>query len=125
MAIFAFEFWKRVDELRGERTLADISRATGIDNHKIRQQRSDNRFPKPEDLRKIAEYLGTSEEYLLTGLVKESEARKKDTMSPEALAVEKDDRLKALVRACMRDDRLLDIISAVVESSEKTLSKKA
>ncbi len=135
--MFAFEFWKRVDELKGDMFLQELAEKAGLNYKTMRNQRSNCTFPKSVDMQAIAKVLGTTQEYLMTGLGEQSNttsdvllggkagAREGAPLSPEALAVEKDDRLKALVRACLRDPRLLDIISAVVESSEKTLGKSS
>lgn len=125
MAQFAFEFWNRVDLLRKDMQLQDLARMAGISYKTLTNQRVEHRYPKAEDMKNIARVLGTTQEFLMTGENRDRKEERSSTLSPEALAVENDDRLKALVRACLRDPRLLDIISAVVESSEKTLGKQA
>lgn len=125
MAQFAFEFWNRVDLLRKDMQLQDLARMAGISYKTLTNQRVEHRYPKAEDMKNIARVLGTTQEFLMTGENRDRKEERSSTLSPEALAVEKDDRLKALVRACLRDPRLLDIISAVIESSEKTLGKQA
>lgn len=125
MAQFAFEFWNRVDLLRKDLQLQDLARMAGISYKTLTNQRVEHRYPKAEDMKNIARVLGTTQEFLMTGENRDRKEERSSTLSPEALAVEKDDRLKALVRACLRDPRLLDIISAVIESSEKTLGKQA
>ena len=128
MAQFAFEFWNRVDLLRKDMQLQDLARMAGISYKTLTNQRVEHRYPKAEDMKNIARVLGTTQEYLMTGESRKTEyGIPKDSISEcaEAVAVYKDDRLKALVRACLRDPRLLEIISAVIESSEKTLGKQA
>lgn len=125
MAQFAFEFWNRVDLLRKDLQLQDLARMAGISYKTLTNQRVEHRYPKAEDMKNIARVLGTTQEFLMTGENRDRKEERSSTLSPEAKAVEKDDRLKALVRACLRDPRLLDIISAVIESSEKTLGKQA
>ena len=125
MAQFAFEFWNRVDLLRKDLQLQDLARMAGISYKTLTNQRVEHRYPKAEDMKNIARVLGTTQEFLMTGENRDRKEERSSTLSPEALAVEKDDRLKALVRACLRDPRLLDIISAVIESSERTLGKQA
>lgn len=125
MAQFAFEFWNRVDLLRKDMQLQDLARMAGISYKTLTNQRVEHRYPKAEDMKNIARVLGTTQEFLMTGENRYRKEERSSTLSPEALAVEKDDRLKALVRACLRDPRLLEIISAVIESSEKTLGKQA
>lgn len=125
MAQFAFEFWNRVDLLRKDMQLQDLARMAGISYKTLTNQRVEHRYPKAEDMKNIARVLGTTQEFLMTGENRDRKEERSSTLSPEALAVEKDDRLKALVRACLRDPRLLEIVSAVIESSEKTLGKSS
>ena len=65
MALLGYEFWKRVDELRGDTKLSKL--ANDLNYTTIRNQRSENRYPKNEDISKIARYLGTTEGYLISG----------------------------------------------------------
>ncbi len=64
-----YEFWQLVDalNLNKYRTAKALAFASGLDYSKIKQQRTDNRIPKAEDLLSLARSLGTSVEYLLTG----------------------------------------------------------
>ena len=128
MAQFAFEFWNRVDLLRKDMQLQDLARMAGISYKTLTNQRVEHRYPKAEDMKNIARVLGTTQEFLMTGVSSKMEngaSRGSISDCAEAVAVYNDDRLKALVRACLRDPRLLDAISAVVESSERTLGKQA
>lgn len=67
MAEFAFQFWERVDELRGEKTLRQIATDLGANYPTIKDMRSRCRYPKQDLCIKIANYLGTTVEYLMTG----------------------------------------------------------
>ena len=128
MAQFAFEFWNRVDLLRKDMQLQDLARMAGISYKTLTNQRVEHRYPKAEDMKNIARVLGTTQEFLMTGVSPKMEngtSRVSISDCAEAVAVYNDDRLKALVRACLRDPRLLDVISAVRESSERTLGKQA
>lgn len=69
MPLFAFDFWNRVDKLKGDIKLTKIAEETGINYQTLRNQRSENRFPKNEDIAKIAKYLNTTDEYLMTGVL--------------------------------------------------------
>lgn len=123
MADFALEFWNRVDDIKGRMTLKELSERAGISYATMKDMRTRCRFPKKFMIQQIAEVLGVSEVFLVKG--KEYQPQGVMCVSPEALAVENDDRLKALVRACLRDPRLLEVVSAVIESSERTLGKQA
>ena len=122
MAEFALNFWNRVDDMRGSMTLKELADKAGVNYLTMKDMRSRCRFPKGYAINQIAEALNTTPDVLLG---RKAGAHEGASLSPEALAVENDDRLKALVRACLRDPRLLDVISAVVESSERTLGKQA
>ena len=63
----------------------------------------------------LSKSLNVSIEYLLTG-------QDPYRLSAEAKAVNEDPELQAVVRAIVRDRRLLHVISAVVESSERTMA---
>ena len=67
MALLGYEFWKRVDELRGDIKLSKLANDLDLNYTTIRNQRSENRYPKNEDISKIANYLGTTEGYLISG----------------------------------------------------------
>lgn len=112
--INAFDLWARIDGVRGNSRLLDIAKATGIKYQRIKEQRSSNRIPSAEDLFKIAKMLNVSMEYLLTG-----ESTVNYQLCREAMMVNQDEELKALVRAVSRDRRLLSAISAVVSSYEE------
>jgi len=61
------DFWKRFDELRGDKTLQDVCDNTGILIGTIKRLRADARFPSLADADKIAKYLNTTIDYLLNG----------------------------------------------------------
>lgn len=67
MADFAFEYWERVDELRGDKSLSDLAKIMKIKDQSLRNMRSQNRYPKLEASQCLADYLGVSVSYLMTG----------------------------------------------------------
>lgn len=67
MADFAFEYWERIDELRGNKTLSELSKVMGIKEQSLRNMKSENRYPKLEATQRLASFLGTTVEYLMTG----------------------------------------------------------
>ena len=60
-------FWKNVDKILGQQKLIDAAEKAGINYRTIKNQRSDSRLPRLEDAFKIAQSLGTTVEYLMTG----------------------------------------------------------
>lgn len=114
--------------MRGDMSLKELAERAGINYLTMKGMRSSCRYPKENAIMQIAEVLKTTPDVLLSGKAKaqtKAGVRGGTSISPEALAVENDDRLKALVRACLRDPRLLEVVSAVIESSERTLGKQA
>ena len=109
----SYQFWNRVDLLRGNLQLNDLANKAGIKYQRIKEQRSSGRIPSVEDVYKISTVLNTSIEYLLTG------ENGLSLSSPEAKAVSESPELQALVRAVMRDPQLLSALATVIESSER------
>ena len=108
----AFSLWKRVDDLKGDRTLQSIADEALIKYQRIKEQRSSGRIPTAEDLYAIARALNTSIEFLLTG------ENFQEVFCAEARAVNEDPELQALVRAVMKDRRLLSALASVITSME-------
>ena len=109
-------FWLRVDRMleQMQMTLGQMCQKLGLSYNTLNTQRKRNTLPKIEQLYGMASILNTSMEYLLTG-------KNLQILTTEAKAVNESEELQALVRAVIRDPKLLRIISAVVESSEKTI----
>ncbi len=61
------EFWNNIDQINPYRSLGELVRASGIDYHRLTQQRSRGYMPKPEDLLKLSHGTKHSIESLLTG----------------------------------------------------------
>ena len=111
-----YTFWKRVDELLGDRSLLDLASGTGLNYGTIKNQRSSNRVPKSYCVQTIAEYLNTTTSFLL------SENTNGITLEMEFV---RDNPLcRKIVRYLMEDERLLEVISAFIESSEKKQERK-
>lgn len=110
----AQEFWGRVDSITTRRgiSLGDVSDKIDVPYQTVKGWRCRKVLPKMEKVVEIADYIQASLDYLVTG--KEAEA-----MSPEAIAVEYDDKLKAVVRACQANPHLLEVIAVTVESMEQ------
>ncbi|MBO8442591.1 MAG: hypothetical protein IAC42_02365 [Spirochaetes bacterium] len=121
-----FAFWKLVDKLNPYRSITDFIKAAGLNYNNAKQQRSDCRIPKSEDLLKIASTLGVSIEYLLTG--KEEDAHfnpePKVQLSPEARFVEESEPMKALVRYCMKDPKLLSALELVMNAQKQEILER-
>lgn len=113
MKVFdGFEFWENVSRILDSKRMTnkDLAEASGTLYRTITSQRTRHQLPGAVQLMYMAQALGTSSERLLTG--------QETTWCQEAQAVQADSELQALVRAIMRDRRLLAVISAIVESYE-------
>lgn len=108
-----YTFWKRVDELLGDRSLLDLASGTGLNYGTIKNQRSSNRVPKSYCVQTIAEYLNTTTSFLL------SENTNGITLEMEFV---RDNPLcRKIVRYLMEDEHLLEVVAAFVESSERRM----
>ncbi len=61
------EFWSNIDQINPYRSLGELARASGIDYHRLTQQRSRGYMPKPEDLLRLSGATRKTIESLLTG----------------------------------------------------------
>ncbi len=66
------EFWAHIDQINPYGSIAGLVQASGIDYHRLTQQRSRGFMPKPEDLLKLADATKHSIEFLLTGAERHS-----------------------------------------------------
>lgn len=112
----SYEFWLRVDEKKGNLTVTQICKDLNLKYNRIRDNRSENRLPNIDDLIRIADYLHTDVNYLLT-------SRESFCNSPEIEYVRTNPQARALIRAIMRDEHLLAALSLVIESYERNENK--
>ena len=110
----SYQIWNRIDLLKGDISLNSLADKIGVKYQRMKEQRSSGRVPSADDLYRIAKALNSTMEYIYAG-------EGVGVISEEARLVDDDPELQALVRAIMRDRELLRIISAVVESSEKSI----
>ena len=109
----AEDFWKRVDNARGNKTLKEIAEELDGSYITLLNQRSQNRYPSRANMMRIAEILGTS----LDSLVSDSPGIPKIT--PEMDYVRRNKRAEWIVHKCMTGDRMLAILYSFVECLEK------
>ena len=114
MAEFAFEFWKRVDKLRGPITITKMCDDLNIKYTRIRDNRSENRYPSKTDMIAIAKYLNTSIDYLMTG---RGAARGEE--SDVAGYLEGNAEAKAIVKAMMENPGLTEHLAAILKMMGK------
>ena len=107
------QFWRRIDDILYQRdeNLKTLCEKTEISYNTLGTQRARCSIPKPEQLLSMAQALGVSMEYLLTG-------HGKPPICEEAQAVQNDSDLQALVRSIQRDRSLLSTVAAFIRSYE-------
>ena len=115
----AYNFWGRVDDLRGERTLGELAAGMGLKEQSLRAMRSQMRYPKADALSRLADFLGTTTEYLVYG---KGDAVGRDL--PEVEFVRQSPEARTLIRAVMQDPALLRALSLVIESTRVTIDKE-
>lgn len=108
----ALNFWKRVDELRGEKTLCDISEELSIPYSTIRNQRAQNRYPKRNEIERIANALGVTSDFLITGYSPAS-------ITPEMDYVRRNKRAEWIIEKCIESDRMLAVLYSFVETLDR------
>ena len=62
------QLWNRIDKLRGSMSIRELSERTGILEGSLQTTRSLGTLPKMQMLYPIAQALGTTVEYLYTGI---------------------------------------------------------
>ena len=108
----ALSFWRRVDELRGDRTLFDISEELSIPYSTIRNQRAQNRYPKRNEIERIANALGVTSDFLITGYSPAS-------ITPEMDYVRRNKRAEWIIEKCIESDRMLAVLYSFVETLDR------
>lgn len=112
MAEFAFQFWSRVDTLLDSTSLKELASASGISYATLKDMRTRRRYPKQEAARRIADYLGTTVDYLMTG--KDSTTEPDGGYCAEAQFVQEHPETRVIVRIMMKDLSLVPHLSAVL-----------
>ena len=108
----AIEFWKRVDELRGNISLSDLSEAISVPYSTIRNQRTENRYPKRSEIEAIASFLGVSFDFLDRGF-------EQINITPEMYYVRRNKRAEWIMHRCMESEKMLAVLYAFVECLSK------
>lgn len=108
-----YEFWKRVDKIRGNLGLYDVANNAGINYRTMLNQRSQNRIPKKEQLIKIANAFGVSVGFLL------GEEETDTIITPEMAFVRDNEAARLLIRKIMDNPPLVEALAAVAALSDK------
>lgn len=67
MPVSAYEFWQRLDEARDQMTLKELCEKAGVKYTRVRNGRSEVRFPKKDDMELLANAVGKSCSWLMFG----------------------------------------------------------
>lgn len=118
MADFAYQFWKRVDELRGQTKVKQMCEDLGIKYTRVRDNRSENRYPSKDDMMAIASYLDTTLDYLIRG------ETNSDSFCEEARYVQNNIEARQLIRAVMEDPSILPLVSALAKKAVPSMVEK-
>ena len=110
-----YDFWKRVDKLRGNLGLYDVANNAGIKYRTMLNQRSQNRIPKKEQLIKIANTFGVPIGFLLG--TEETDAT---IITPEMAFVRDNEVARLLVRKMMDNPPILEALATVTSLSDKS-----
>lgn len=117
----AFAFWRRVDKLRkGKGTLQDLADVMKMKEQSLRVMRSRGSMPRALAVKALAEYLETSQSYLLTGEEGAVPEQKRDI--PEVEFVRHSSEAQVLIRAVMNNPALLSALSLVLTSARAKIT---
>ena len=112
-----YQFWQRVDRLRGSRTLKEIADSLCVSYATLIDMRTKQRFPKIDICIKLSESLHTTLDYLYLG-------KTTQLCSTEARYVEDHPEARALVSQIMEDPALLQALATVIASCKKPINTK-
>ncbi len=114
----AYDFWARVDELRQDMPLMTVARLIGLNYATIKDKRTRGAYPRIDLLPVLADVLGTTIDYLLTGKERD------ESLSPEISFILDHPEARDLVRLMMADPSILPHLSALVLAGRATAIKE-
>lgn len=116
----AYAFWRRVDGLR-KGTLQELADVMQIKEQSLRVMRSRCTIPRALTVKALAEHLGTTSSYLLTGEEGTEPANPKEL--PEVDFVRRSTEAQTLIRVLMRNPKLLDALAVAINNEENNSNK--
>lgn len=105
-----FEFWKRIDEMRGNTTLNELAEVMDLKEQSLRAMRSQCRYPKRPAIEALARYLNTTADYLMTG---NPPVIQKTADAPE---------LKKIIVTLQENPKLMPFVEKYIESIKGLVS---
>lgn len=95
-----YRFWKNLDLCKKSRSLTEIAKELSLNYNNLLDQRTSNRLPRLEIAYSLAEALGVSVEYLLTGKERDSFPPRIQTIAIRCLSASEEDL--ALIERVLR-----------------------
>lgn len=115
-----YEVYQRLLDKKGLKN-ADVARATGISNMTLSDWKRGKSVPKSDKMRKIAEYLNVSVDYLMTGNEVRFiiETAKKDVLLTEMPSRIKEYALKLAEMPKEKQEQIMSLIDMLEDRKEK------
>ena len=114
-----YEIYQRLLDEKGLKN-ADVARATGISNMTLSDWKRGKSVPKADKMRKIAEYLNVSVDYLMTGKEVEfiTETAKRDVLLTEMSSKIKEYALKLAEMPKEKQEQIMSLIDMLADKKE-------
>lgn len=114
-----YEIYQRLLDEKGLKN-ADVARATGISNMTLSDWKRGKSVPKADKMRKIAEYLNVSVDYLMTGKEVKfiTETAKKDVLLTEMSNKIKEYALKLAEMPKEKQEQIMSLIDMLSDKKE-------
>ena len=114
-----YEIYQRLLDEKGLKN-ADVARATGISNMTLSDWKRGKSVPKADKMRKIAEYLNVSVDYLMTGKEVEfiTETAKRDVLKTEMSNIIKEYALKLAEMPKEKQEQIMSLIDMLTDKKE-------
>lgn len=111
--MLAFQFWDRVDKLRGNKTLAELALVMDIKEQSLRAMRSQCRYPKGPAIQALASFLDSTPEYLVSGT--ESDSSRSTKQDNVLDFVKSNEKMYEIAKSLMENQDLLSAVSTIVK----------
>lgn len=115
-----YEIYQRLLDEKGLKN-ADVARATGISNMTLSDWKRGKSVPKSDKMRKIAEYLNVSVDYLMTGNEAQFivEAAKNDALLTEMPGRIKEYALKLAEMPKEKQEQIMSLIDMLSDKKDE------
>lgn len=107
-----YEFWKRVDMVRGSQSLIEFANIVGLNYSSLKPMRSRCQIPSIPVIIRISDLYNVSIDFLLKG--------KETNIKPELAYIENNEAARILIKKLMDKPSLLEALAAFVYLSDKS-----